>query len=73
MYYKELLTPPFSTVQGHWFKKEFYISVMQLDPEAAEILNTLQQTLNTVLDDLSSIFAKRLVPKHIKGQFLESN
>ena len=33
----------------------------KLDTDAATILNELQQKLNSVLDDLSSIFSKRLV------------
>ncbi|KAL3866051.1 hypothetical protein ACJMK2_043392 [Sinanodonta woodiana] len=35
----------------------------KLDPAAADILKELQQTLNGVLDDLSTIFAKSLEPQ----------
>ena len=37
-----------------------FSSFLQLDESAAQILNELQQKLNTVLDDLATIFAKSL-------------
>lgn len=43
----------------HVFPQCMYFYLLQLDPDAADVLNTLQQTLNSVLDDLSSIFARR--------------
>lgn len=38
---------------------QFFIFFRQLDEEAAGLLTDLQQSLNAVLDELSSTFANR--------------